>query len=222
MSATNRRGWRYPAKGDYPAQGRDVLLHVADLEAWTKAMVSGDGRASVAMFEQNGKYRGKVGGVDCWDGVPFHCVVTAWRDMSAAPDTDKEKNAIAEFQALTTERADVLKWLIVSVYRYNPDKNKALIDGLIKKFNKAVESMKDDVIKGTDEGGACAFYDAAGRVFTVEQRYGYGIIVQTEPGQTKARYAFDFPRARRIYPTVNEAALALVAEAERQKWRRAG
>ncbi len=217
-----KRGWRYPCRGDYPSsKERDVLVHVADIEAWVKAMVKGEIKATVAMFEQNSKYQGKVGGVDVWSGIPFHCVVTAWRELSAPPDTDKEKDAIAGFQSLAAERADVLKWLLVSAYRFDPAKNDALISGLTKKFNKAVERMKEDIIKGTDDCTAFAYDNGQGLVFDVEQRHGHGVIVQTAPG-AKSRYAFDFPKPRRIYPTAQAAALALLAEAERQKWRRVG
>jgi hypothetical protein len=220
-----RGGWHYIADGDYPLKGQQVLIHVADMSRWIKNTVLSKS-APLGMFEQNATYDGKLNGVDMWRGNIFHGAVVAWRDVPEAPDSDRVKEAIAEFQNMAASRDDVLTALIASSYQYDPAKNAPLIKDIAKKFKREVQKMGTGIITDhntqPDAAKPLAFIDEKKRVFTVETRHGHGVIVQFDEGQKVARYAYDFPKARRIYPTEREAATALMAEAERQKWRRAG
>ena len=222
-----RSGWHYIAKGDYPPLKESVIVHVADMMDWVKGVVAGKDAAEISMYQQSARYLGKAidPELDCdvWDGIPVHGAVTAWRFPPKDPDLDQQKNAVLNFQVTMTATDLRLRCLLASAFVLPMTaRNKQRFDELVKKFNQRIDEATSDglVNHGSSVSEAPVFVTEAGITFTVESRSGHGIIVQIDkPGQT-SHYAWDFPVSRKIYPTEREAALALVAEAERQKWRR--
>lgn len=225
LSKKPPRGWHYISAGDYPPEGVSVLVHVADMTRWIKNTILGQS-APLGLFEQNATYNGKLYGVDIWNGLNLCGAVVAWREVPEAPDSDKVKRAIADYQNVAVGNTQLIEALIASAYQYDPRRNMSLIKDLAKKFAKGIQKMGSGIITDhhtqPDAAKPLAFVDESGRVFTVENRFGHGCIVQFDKGAKVARYGFDFPRWRRIYPDEARAATALMAEAERQKWKRAG
>ena len=219
------RGWHYIAGGDYPPEGESVLVHVADMSVWVKNTIVGQS-APLGMYEQNARYEGKENGLDVWGGVPLNGMVTAWRAVPVTPDSDKVKQAIADFQNAAKDNANLIAALIATTYNYRPEKNMNLIKDLTKKFLKGVEKLGLGVITDhntqPDSAQPVAYIDSAERVFTVETRYGHGVIVQFDKGSSRSRYAFDYTKWQRIYPDERGATVALMAEAVRQNWKRVG
>lgn len=76
---------------------------------------------------------------------------------------------------------------------------------------------------GSGEGREIAQEDTMiDEVDSVMSAFTWAELVQTEKGSDKSHYAKDFPQTHKIFPSAMDAAKALMAEAERQKWRRAG
>lgn len=223
-----RSGWHYVSAGDYPPQEQSVIVYVADMSEWCKAVVSKGTKSTIGMYQQNSHYRGKAGGtdIDIWEGIPFHGAVIAWRDAGATPDGEKIKDTVLKFQRDQTQ-GENLKFLLASSYVIDPRKNEVYINGLMKKFRRNYkETTADGLVShlGGKEAAieAPVYKDNNGVSYTVEHVYDHGVIVQIDAPGGRSHIAKDFPRARRIYPTERDAATALMAEAERQKWKRVG
>ena len=227
-SSSARSGWHYIAKGDYPPRDMSVLVQCADLSEWAKDIVKNSARSSIGLFLSNSRYRGHQDeiGLDLWEGIPLHCAVTAWKTPGADPMADHVKKTIFAFQDGMSKNDMKLGLFLASAYRVNPEKNRSYIEDLIRKFRKHGRDFSSAGLvnhEGTREerGESPVFIDGStGRIFSVEGIYGHGVIVQAERQGMEMRYARDFPKYRRIYPTESDARLALVAEADRQKWRR--
>lgn len=224
---TSKSLWHYPAEGDYPPTDESVLVQAADMEEWTKAVTTQAERTAIGMFQQNAKYKGKLPGldIDLWEGIPVHGAVTAWRHAGAEPDIDRAKKAIVDFQRKMTSDDTRLMYLLASSYHVTPQKNEVYLRGLMKKFKRNHEEMTADGLINHTGGTkrakeAPVFIDGAGVSYTVESRYGHGVIVQIDKPGAAALYARNFPQARRIYPDETAAAVALIAEAERQGWKK--
>ncbi|MCI7403932.1 MAG: hypothetical protein MSS85_07590 [Pyramidobacter sp.] len=216
--------WHYPAEGDYPPTDESVLVQAADMDEWAKAVVKKSDRTALGMVQQSARYKGKDPGlgIDLWEGVPMHSAVTAWRAHGASPDLDRVKSAIVKFQTEMTRDDNQLAVLLASSYRVDPRKNRDYLLGLIKKFRQNGKEANGNSLLNHEAHSKepPVFIDGAGVSYTVENRYGHGVIVQIDMPGAAARYASDFPQARRIYPDETAAAVALIAEAERQGWKR--
>ena len=223
-----KTAWHYPREGDYPEIDKSVIVYVADMGDWGKKVVTAAKESTIGMYQQNSRYKGKAGGtvIDVWDGVPFHGAVVAWRDAGATPDGEKIKDAVLDFQKLVTTGAN-LRYFLASVYVVDPRKNEVYITGLEKKFRRNEKEITADGLVnhlgGEKQAATIPVYQAEdGRKFTVEYLYRHGVIVQIDKPGARSRYAFAYPGKKKVFANEREAALALIAEAERQKWRRCG
>lgn len=223
-AASRAAGWHYPPRGDYPPKGESVLCVLADTGDWIKAHVRGEAKSTVGLYQQNSRYRGRLGGTafDLWDGIPIHAVVAAWRKQGADPEREETENAVLAFEKLIASDDTLLALAVASAYGVDPRKNGDYLNGLVKKFKKTHAALGASSVfahGSEDEARSPMAYRDGETLYATETRFGHGVIVQAK-GEARPRYAFDFPQARKIYPTERDARLALMAEAERRRWKR--
>lgn len=220
--------WHYPGKGDFPPVGKGVLAQVADMSGWIRAVLNKEPVGSINRYQQDVIYGGvfETTKTHYWDGVPFHGVVLAWRERDAPNDLDMIRETVAAAQREMMKNDNLLFFMMASALNMMPDKMKFVIQEKCKRFKRTMNALGDKAIvtKNTPvKSGTMIEYidDARGLVFTVETHYDHAVIVQIKKGESESHYARDFTRVRKIYPTEKEAVAALIAEAQKQKWREA-
>ena len=221
--------WHYPGKGDFPIIGELVWVQAVSLAPWAKAVVNSEPTGSPVRFQTESVYLGKlaINGVDYWDSLTFHDVVIAWRKHESPPDTREALRVTEAAQRLAAKNDNYLFFLLASALGMNAKAMKAVIERKMGRFKRRLREIGETAFVNertpvVDTYCPDFIDEARGLVFVVEQFGDHGVIMQTEKGKSESHYAKDFPQSRRIYPTAQDAALALISEAKIRKWRQAG
>ena len=232
MSATKkttREAWHYVTKGDFPEVGQLVWVQAVSLAEWARAIVKREPCGSPVRFQTESMYGGqlKSTGLHYWENLTCHDIVIAWREHESPSDTGEVLKGTEAAQRLAAKNDTYLFFLLASALNMNPNVMKPVIREKMKKFKARLKEVGESAFVNENTNVVDAYcYDyideARGLVFSVEEHSGHYVIVQTKKGSDKSHYAKDFPQTQKIFPTAMDAAKALMAEAERQKWRRAG
>ena len=221
--------WHYPGTGDFPMYGQLVWVQAVSLAPWALAVTKSEPSGNPICFQTESMFGGKdeASGLAIWTDLSCHDVVVAWREHEAPGNKQEIRRATEMAQREAAKNDGYLFLMLASALGMNPQRMKPLIVEKMKKFKRRIQQIGESAFVNEDtpvgDFSCPDYYDEArGLVFVVEEYCGCGVIKQAKKGESESRYAWDFPRTRRIYPTTQEAAAVLIAEAERQKWRRAG
>lgn len=218
--------WHYLIKGDFPPVGELVWVQAVSLASWAKAIVNGEPSGSPVRFQTESMFCGilKTSGTGYWENLTMHDIVVAWRKHETPEDHAAILKATEQAQRLAAKSDNYLFFLLASALGMNPEVMKYILNKKMGRFKKRLQEVGETAFVNANTPVVDTYCpdfedEKRGLVFTVDEVSGHGVIRQVVKGESKSSYARDFPQARTIYPSPQEAAKALADEAKKQKWR---
>lgn len=203
-----------------------VWVQAVSLAPWVRAVVNGEPVGSPIRFQTESVFGGKLSttGVAYWEGLSTHDIVLAWRRHESPDDKAEILRATEVAQRLAGKNDNYLFFMIASAFSMNPKVMKPVIEKKMARFKRRLKEVGETAFVNENTPVVdtyCPDYvdEERGLVFSVEQYCDHGVITQAVKGKSVSKYASDFPIARRIYSSPQEAALALIAVAKNRNWR---